>query len=245
MQQLTNDHIDLLVAAAVEFRYLTSATAAAFSSSSAHVTATPDLAGRLLLEQLPASAPADYRFRPVQQLDPTQVVKACHSYEHQAGSAPSYPGSRAEKLTALILRGATERLPGYADASWTWTRPRSRLGRPLGLATSSWVPQVEAIDWTEDIEEFSRRWEAASLIVITAAAAPLVPDHLAARPDVYLVTQTEELASAWPQVTSIDAELLLMLPEGRAWLEERLEQAGSPGPLPPVEFVNPRQTTPG
>lgn len=234
MQPMSVDHIDLLVTAAYEYRALTSPTAAIFNPSASAVPASPDVAGRMLLEYVPAATAHSYQFRPVDQLPAIQVVKACHAYQHQVAASPSWPRSRAQRLVDLILRGATERVPGYGEASWSWTRPRARALPALGLCTSQWIPEISGVTWTEDSAELARRWDEAAIVVITSLAVKQLPTGLHPRPEVHLVVPSADLGQVWSSIEEVPAETLVSVPEGTEWLEERIRGAFTTTPVPPL-----------
>jgi hypothetical protein len=152
------DHLDLLVSAAVRYRVLAGPTAAAFSAAgeSAGIVATPSDAGRLLLKQNRASArwksvrarvEADmsdvetlhYEHRRVEDFEPIEVIKAAHGYQQRVADGPIWNGTAAQRLLDAIVYAAIQRLPGYAEAAWEWTRKTHRLGAPVGLRRH-WVP---------------------------------------------------------------------------------------------------------
>jgi hypothetical protein len=146
---ITPDHLDLLVTDAVRYRVLVDADTAATSEGASRLTtvATPNEAGQLLLEENLATVlrhavgstrseqqrPPDYVHRPVDQFQPIEVVKAAHCYQHVCAVNPSWDSSTAARLAAAILHAATERLPGYDEAAWSWTRASTRTGEPVGL----------------------------------------------------------------------------------------------------------------
>lgn len=227
------DHIDLLVSAAVDYGLLTNPVASALQGGSG-VSLTPDQAGALLLAARPGPAAAgvsDYRFQPVHHhLVAVEVIKASHSYQHAASPTKTWVVSPARRLIEHIHRAATERLPGYAAAPWTWRRHRARPAGAIGLA-GSWRPELK-IHWLSGPTELARLWEDAALVVVTvevAEHAAMLPD----RPDVYVLAHTVDLGSAWPAVTNCGADVLITVPEGLGWLEHRIEQAHRGLLLPP------------
>jgi hypothetical protein len=189
------DHLDLLVTAAIQYRQLISPTTAAFSpaGSTRATAASPREAGQLLLEENLAAARwrvsrgrdraplqlLEYSFRPV--LTPwtaVEVIKAVHAYQHDTADSPGWSGSAAHHLTGSIERAATQHLPGYAQAPWTWRRP-SVLEQPVGLH-GAWAPVVPQVRWG-DVDDVLTRWMHTAVVVITLEALELLPAQLAPR----------------------------------------------------------------
>ena len=92
-------HIDLLITAALRWRVLTNPTTAAFTQTERHlVVATATEAARILQQENLAALrwlsdrgrsrladraiPDLHVFREVDALDPVEVIKACHAYQH-------------------------------------------------------------------------------------------------------------------------------------------------------------------
>lgn len=127
---LNADTLDLLVTAGLRYGVLANRTRSAFTVPSAGVLqATPDDAGRLLLQQyLAARVPAlgappqlshelrCYQHVPVPHVDPVHVLKAVHTYEAVADRSPGWNTSSARTLTTALLRAAAQALPGYTEA---------------------------------------------------------------------------------------------------------------------------------
>lgn len=166
------DHLDLLVSAATAYGQLTNLTTATFSRApaAAFTTAFPDEAGQLLLEenlaaarwrshrgrgQLPAGHLMTYRYRPVEDWEPVEVIKAVHAYSHATADSPGWAGSAAHRLTADVAHSAAQHLPGYAETPWSWRRPAAPAG-PIGLH-DTWCPDVAGITWVE-LAELLEGW---------------------------------------------------------------------------------------
>lgn len=235
----THDHLDLLVSACVRYGLLVSSTTAAFSPAAADAStvASPTAAGRLLLEENLAALrwrhgrgrgalhlPDDqlhYDHRPVDRLEPVEVVKAGHAYQHLAVDSPGWSGSAARRLVDAVVHAATERLPGYAEAPWHWTRPPARPGPPVGLR-GEWTPVDRGVVWVRP-GELAQRWDEAALVVLTVDALDELPAGLPARPGVYLCAPGTVDDEHWPAVTQLQPDVVVLVPAGRAWLLEQLD----------------------
>lgn len=234
---ITHAHVDLLVSGAARYGVLISPTTAAFSpacSARAGVAATGDEAGQLLLEQyrsalrwITAQAggavremPPPYTHTQVGRFEPIEVVKAAHCYEHAVETSPGWPGSAAQRLVERLIRTATQRLPGYLEAAWEWTRPVERLAPPAGLCRT-WRPVETGVQWVEPAA-LLEAWATASLFVVTVEALPDLPAGLGRRSGVYLCANGGVDERAWPLVEALLPDVLIMLPPGRPWLETQL-----------------------
>lgn len=231
---LNSEHIDLLVTASVRWRILTTRTAAAFTSAESHlVVGTPTEAGRLLQQENLAAVrwlassgrarladqviPAPYAFTPVEHLVPVEVIKACHAAESLCAAAPGWPGSAARRLLSAVAAAATHRLEGYSAAPWRWTRPHRRSGGPVA-AGGAWRPDLPGISWV-DVGQLRHHWGDASLVVITAEVAALVPGDLPARSGMFLLAGTEPQDEIWEAITALGAPaLVLFWPACEPWL---------------------------
>ncbi|MBE1609912.1 hypothetical protein [Actinopolymorpha pittospori] len=150
---LTADHIDLLVSAASSWHILASRTLVAFARNSLekHVlVATATEAGRLLRAENTAAVQwlaergrtrvvdravlGSYTHRPVDHLDPVEVIKAAHVAQVLCSPSPTWEGSATQRLLAAVITAGTHRLQGYAEAPWSWSRPKRRGGRPVRVA---------------------------------------------------------------------------------------------------------------
>lgn len=226
------DHLDLLVTAASRYGVLRTV---AFGDG----PVDPGRAAALLLDEQLAAARwhADrgraalelpphllgYRHRPVGHLDPVEVVKACHAYQHCAAPSPGWPASLASRLVDAVLLEATRRVPGYTAAPWRWTRPSTMSGAPVGLRRS-WAPPLPTVRWLESAELVDY-WPVASHVVVTLEALLDVPVGLPARPRTYLVSGDQVPTDMWPAISASTASTLVMLPAGLPWLLEELDPA--------------------
>lgn len=230
---VTTDHLDLLVSAALRYRVLVSATAAAFSAgtSRAGTVATPTEAGWLLLEQYLSAirwgtgtgppAGVDYQHRQVHRFEPIEVVKAAHCLQHLCQDSPSWAGSAAARLLEAILRGATERLPGYAQAAWHWTRPAAPTGEPVGLSRT-WKPIETGVRWLTTPGELAQAWDNASLVLLPVDVLELLPADLPQRPGVYACVAGAVEPEVWVALEELQPDAVIVLPTGRRWLLEQL-----------------------
>jgi hypothetical protein len=255
---ITPDHLDLLVTAAVRYRVLVDAATAAASEGASHITtvATPNEAGQLLLEENLATVlrhavgstrsdqqrPPDYVHRPVDQFQPIEVVKAVHCYQHLCAVNPSWGSSTAAGLAAAILHAATERLPGYDEAAWSWTRASTRTGEPVGLRRR-WQPVAQGVRWLP-ADELAAAWDNAALVLLTDEAIEDVPAGLPSRGGVYVCTGAAIDPGTWGGLEALQPDVVVMLPAGREWLVEQLRnpigayRRTRPDPSPPVSAVD-------
>lgn len=241
---LTDDHLDLLMTAASGWHVLpSSATTAAFTALERDLAGSiPTRAGVALRAHNNAamgwlavrgrSRPADrqsvgdYAFRSVEHVDPMEVVKACHSAHQVCVDSPSWLASGSERLLSALGTAAVQRLPGYADAPWQWTRPLRRSGPPVGLS-ATWRPPIPGLQWV-DVNELRGRWASASLIVVTAEAAEKVPVDLPRRQGVFLMVQDPDPDKVWGAVRSLDMPAaVLFWPTCTSWLAGQIK---SPAP---------------
>lgn len=233
---VTNDLLDLLVSGAVEYLILTNLTAAAFTDTTGGtgIVATPTEAGALLRDEHVAALrwrgsrgrdvlelPVDlvqYVHRPVNTLDPVEVLKACHTYEQLACDSPGWSASTARRLTDAIARAAARRVPGYAAAPVMWSRLR---GRAIGLARR-WRPvDGPAVMWL-DPTAFAAQWAGAAQVLITLEALPDLPAGLGTRPHVFALTDAWPSPSQWQRLKASPATALVTCPTGLGWLRELL-----------------------
>jgi hypothetical protein len=243
------DHLDLLVTAAIQYRQLISPTTAAFSpaGSTRATAASPREAGQLLLEENLAAARwrvsrgrgrapvqlLEYSFRPV--LTPwtaVEVIKAVHAYQHDTADSPGWSGSAAHHLTGSIERAATQHLPGYAQALWTWRRP-SGLVQPVGLH-GAWAPVVPQVRWS-DVDDVLAGWVHTPVVVVTLEALELLPAQLPPREGAtFVLTQSGRLGShEWSLLEHVAGGVLVELPRAAGWLAHQL------GPVSPAAELQP------
>jgi hypothetical protein len=65
-----------------------------------------------------------YEFRPWQgEIDPVQVIKACHCYSYQASEHPGWKESEAHAFIEALEDRAACALPGYDEAAWGAPEP--------------------------------------------------------------------------------------------------------------------------
>ena len=252
---LSDDHIDLLVTAAADWRLLASPTTAAFAQSSLErhvVVASSTDAGRMLRAENTAAvqwlsdhgrtrlvdrAPAGtYTHHRVDTIDAVEVIKAVHSAQLACRNSPTWAASTACRLLAALVTAATHRLPGYADAPWSWTRPQLRCGPSVGVALpQSSPPSVPGLTWVAP-EQVREHWTDAPLVVIRCAASCLVPADLPSRSGVFVLSfdGQEDANQVWEAVSGLNMPTLALLwPSCRPWLMQQLRH-------PSPEFVEHR-----
>jgi hypothetical protein len=252
---LTDDHIDLLITAAADWRLLASPTTAAFAQSALErhvIVASSTEAGRMLRAENTASvrwlsdhgrnrlvdrAPAGaYTHTRVETIDPVEVIKAAHSAQAACKDSPTWSSSPTARLMAALITAATHRLPGYADAPWFWTRPQLRSGTSIGVAlTHSTPPQVPGLTWVTP-DQAREHWDEAPLVVIRCDAAAALPADLPARSGVFVLSfdGQEDANLVWEAVSGLNMPALALLwPSCQPWLQQQLRD-------PAPEFVEHR-----
>lgn len=252
---LSDDHIDLLITAATDWRLLASPTTAAFAQSALErhvVVASSVEAVRMVRAENTASvqwlsehgrtrlvdrAPADtYTHRRVETLDPVEVIKAAHSAQASCKDSPTWSTSPTARLLTALVTAATHRLPGYADAPWSWTRPQLRSGRSIGVALAhSTPPAVPGLTWVSP-DQVREHWAEAPLVVIRCDAASSVPADLPTRSGVFVLSLEgqEDANQVWEAVSGLNMPALALLwPSCQPWLQQQLRN-------PAPEFVEHR-----
>lgn len=252
---LSDDHIDLLVSAASAWHVLTSRTTAAFVQGSPEhpiVVATATEMGRLLRGENAAAVawlseqgrtrlvdraePAAYSHRPVDHLDPVEVIKAAHAAQVLCAPSPSWSTSSARRALAAVITAATHRLPGYADAPWSWTRPQHRSGPAVGIAVDERHPEIPGLTWITP-EQAREHWAGAQVVVVTIGAAGRVPADLPRRSGIFVLANGESDDAVWEALTILDMQVLsLSWPLCEPWLLEQLS-------APAREFVEHRSNS--
>lgn len=238
---LTDDHLDLIVTAARQWRVLIPRAMAAFLQSPLHehfVVAAAGEAGRLLrAENLAALTrlsdqgrtkpadrltPARYEFRPVDHLDPVEVIKAAQAATAACQDSPTWTTSPARRILDAVIQAATLRLDGYAEAPWWWTRPQRRSGIPVGVALGDDHPEVPGLVWVTP-DAVSQYWDTAAVVITTVAAVTDFPSDLKARAGVFVLVRDEAPDAVWNAVVALDMQALVTYwPACQPWLLEQL-----------------------
>ena len=233
------DHLDLLVSAGRAWDVTANAVTGAFTArrDMIEIRAADDL-GELLQQQnvdavsfLARSGrtsiaerqhPRPYRHVPVRPelLDPVEVLKACQAYEHSCAASPGWASSKARRFVAGLTTAAVRRLPGFAAAPWTWTRPATRTGPAIAVG-GPWRPTVEHLEWRE-LDTLAHEWGAARLVVVTLDVVTALPASLERRPDVFVLTRQEISDDVWPTLLDLEPEAVLFYPACHSWLAARL-----------------------
>lgn len=215
---LGDDHIDLLISAALRWRVLGSTTTAAFSShaSTTHPgTAHPSLESRILtltatqagrairgqngrailrlLQQglIPMSERitlSGYDHTPVETIDALEVLKAVQAARELCQASPDWDSSPARRLLEVLADSATCRLPGYAVAPWHWTRPERHRLGVVGICTAGDGHPDIAQVHWVDVEQAGEVWDQAAIVLVSVPAALKLPVGLASRPGVHILT---------------------------------------------------------
>lgn len=239
--RLGDDHLDLILTAAVRWRVLPHRVAAvspleqnlvsAMANQVGHqIRAENDAAIKALIDLGQAdtttlgASPDQYHFMQVDHLVLVEVIKAVHAAREACRRSPSWPASQARRWLDAILVAATYRVDGYTAAPWQWTRPQLRTGRSIGVANdpSDHLP-IPGLQWVAP-GELSGHWQNAPLVIIRSDAALQVPAELPARPGVFVLAEDDpDQQQIWTALTSLDmAALALFWPSCRPWLVEQL-----------------------
>lgn len=218
------DHVDLLTTAAVRWRVVVSEPATTLTAGSGLFEFTADQTTALLMgvRQLATGAPLPdpCRFRPVAwPVNPVQVLKAVHAFEHMCEHLTAWDRSVARKLLAALAKAAIERIPGYSEAAWNWSRSVSLQGAPIGVA-GDWRPPVRGLVW-HGLDVDPTLWANARLVVVTAEALPTLP-ALPQRAGIYVLGKCpdDQLPDLWS--ANVAASQLLWWPICAPWLADQL-----------------------
>lgn len=248
---LTDDHVDLLISAAAAWQVLTSKTQAAFSQQGLErlvLVATATEAGRLVRTENASAVEwlasqgrgrlvertdlSPYTHRPVNHLDPVEVIKAAHAAQAACQPSPTWDGSPAQRLLAAVVTAGTHRLQGYADAPWVWSRPHIRTGRAVGVAAGP-HPEIQGLGWVS-ATELRDHWETAPLVILTPEVVGQIPADLPTRAGVFVLVVDEQPNQVWEALTALELQsLVLFWPTCRPWLQSQLAD-------PAAEFVEHR-----
>lgn len=230
----STDHIDLLLSAAVEYQLLPDPAAAAVGSHLQPLltaTVVTDLghqlqqANRNALAQTgsaPAKAPYGFASVPVGAIAPIEIVKAVHAMEHLCQGSPGWAFSAAYQFLRDLERAATQRVPGYADAAWQWSRENLRTGPPIGVARG-WKPAgVEDVMWVTATQARAQ-WDSAHLIVVTLDTITAM-DGMTPRPAIFLAVDREMKAEVWSKTEglSFQPDRVLIFPTAIDWLHHHV-----------------------
>lgn len=223
---IPDDHLDLVVTAALEWKVLSGPPAATLAAPGTLTSLDGTSAGVLIREQNHQSVRieqvATYTFREVTEpLIPVEVLKACHAISYACRNAPAWGTSVAHTLVTQTSWAAAVRMPGYSEAPWAWHRRRTSV--VLAVA-QNWRPDLPDVDWVDPEGVTAARWRAAGHVVVTDEALvdliPRVDDgELEPRPNVFAVTAAElPTLAAWAGV----ADHVVHWPECLPWLTTRL-----------------------
>lgn len=226
---VSTDHIELLTTAAATWRVIVPQSVAALAAGSGLFALSPQQAADLLLGQRAVAtgvpAPTGYRFQAVTAPpEPVQIIKAVHAFDHMCRHLPAWSTSPVRRLLESLGRAAAERLPGYSEAAWHWTRADALSGDPIGIG-ATWRPAVAGLAWHgPDVDP--ELWAEARVVIVTAEALPLLP-AMPERAGVLVMGQCPggELPDLWSG--GVVVSRLLWWPECEPWLAEQL--AASPG----------------
>lgn len=224
------DHVELLVSSASAWGLLMAPPVAALSAGSGRVALSPQQACDLLLAMRSVATGEDplngHLFEPVGgPFEPVQIIKAVHAFQamgdHLAASA--WEGSVGYRLVESVGRAGCERLAGYSDAAWFWSRSLFALGVPIGIGTK-WRPDIDGLRWHgPDVDP--QTWMDARLVLITVEALLSLPATLPPRvAPVYVLGNTGgDMPDLWSCGVAVSG--LLWWPECESWLAEQLGSA--------------------
>lgn len=225
---LHHDHVDLIVTAALTWKVLIGPPAAALSMPGTLASLDGSRAGSLILEQNRAATRATgrdvgpYVFSAVEEpLVAVEVLKACHAASHACRGSHAWETSVAQTLLVQTAWAAAVRMPGYADAPWSWRRTRTR--EVLAIA-HGWKPAPLDVEWVDMAEVTEDAWQRAALVIVAGEAVQQVGERLGAgelssRPNVFAISTGDHVAAAtW----NGDIDHILHWPECTDWLSDQL-----------------------
>ena len=136
--------------------------------------------------------------------------------------APATGSRHAEACDILLLRAtepsATALRPAATIHNTLLRQDRAALA---ALYEARGEPAVPV--FSNDGGIFAARWDDAALIVLTVDALDQLPAGLPARPGVYLCARGTIDDGHWPAVTELQPDVVVLVPAGRAWLLEQLD----------------------
>lgn len=223
---IPDDHLDLVVTAALEWKVLSGPPAATLAAPGTLTSLDGTSAGVLIREQNHQSVHVEalppYMFREVNEpLIPVEVLKACHAISYACRNAPAWGSSVAHTLVTQTAWAAAVRMPGYSEAPWAWHRRRTSV--VLAVA-QGWRPDLPDVEWVGPDDVTPAGWQGAGHVVVTDEALVALirrvdSGDLEPRPNVFAVTAADQPASAaWAGV----ADHVVHWPECLPWLTTRL-----------------------
>lgn len=232
------DHLDLLISAAMAYGLLADPARA---SSMSHVepliaAAAATTVGRQLQrvnrDSLAAARdgidePEPYSFTPVDEKDivPMHVLKAVQAMEHLCYGAPGWEDAPVRRLLEAVTRAAIQRLPGYGQAPWVWTRGELRRGPAIGVC-GRWRPEgADVVEWVSP-DVARQQWATAAFVVLTTDQLHAM-DGMPDRPAIYVATGRELGDEVWQILDglSFEPEHILFFPAALPWLRDQVRSA--------------------
>lgn len=233
------DHLDLLVTAGRDWNVFCAGVSEEIVLTmfgqmiwSTHLAAERARAerGHMTLAEVAELNNATPRYKWAEVYDPftpMDVLKATHAAMQACAAAPgTKAGAGVMGMLERLAVAAAERLPGYDESPWHWTRAVC-LTPVIGFAGHGDEPTIPGLVWVEasDLEEV---WGSAVMVVLTPEAleaTALMPR----RPRlVVMTTNGQELDEAqWQLVGDSNVETFISLPAGQAWLQQQIETLNS------------------
>lgn len=222
---LSDDHVDLIVTAALQWHILSGPPVSLLSVPDSLSSLDGSRAGSLITEHSGLIAAA-YTFRQVNEpLAPMEVLKACHAALHACGGSAAFGTSVAHTLITQIAWAATIRLPGYAEAPWEWRRHPDEVLAICSQASPADIP----LEWVNPSDVTPERWARASCVLVVDDALPSLAvlsraGTLTSRAGVYALTFADRVdPSAWSGI----ADHVLHWPECEPWLTDLIGKSGA------------------
>lgn len=225
MTLMGNDHLDLLLSAALDWDVpLPPSPRAALSRLHPPAVLAGEAGTRLRQHNLASltatgtlGAAGPYQFTPVADCDPVVVAKAAHAMSVACRADPRWAGSASQGLVDAIEDAALVRI----ETPWEWRRPSPRFGPAVGIGLA-WRPDVPGLEWIEP-SDAGRFWRTAAHLVVAADAVDELPLGLEPREVILLIGAASPSARAWQVLGEVAQDpVVAWWPVARPWLSALL-----------------------
>ena len=223
MTLLGNDHLDLLLSAALEWA-IPLPPSPRVALSRLHPPAVLASATGVMLRQHNAAADGqheapEYTFTPVLDLDPVFIVKAVRAMVYRCQADPRWHGGAGQQFLRDLDDAAVARI----DRPWEWHRPAPRFGAVAGIA-AGWKPEIPGLQWLSPADA-GRVWRSARHLLVTPEALEILDPQLVPRELVLLIGSQAPSPTAWRVMEQISCgQRVAFWPVARAWLVDLLPE---------------------